>query len=148
MLAGTKYDNWVKGSTAPSIIYTNNATVGAAHNEIEKKSEAAEWTENGSSYDPANILAADKIPLTRHVARVQLQAIDCVTPGAGCTCEKFSLSIRRMVSYSSTVKTTSFPAPPACVGVNLLYFGMEHTLRHFLGRGMKFSSFSYAFSFV
>ena len=77
LLAGTKYDNWVKGSTAPSIIYTNNATVGAAHNEIEKKSEAAEWTENGSSYDPANILAADKIPLTRHVARVQLQAIDC-----------------------------------------------------------------------
>ena len=37
LLAGTKYDNWVKGSTAPSIIYTNNATVGAAHNEIEKK---------------------------------------------------------------------------------------------------------------
>lgn len=30
-----------------------------------------------SSYDPANIPDDDKIPLTRHVARVQLQAIDC-----------------------------------------------------------------------
>ena len=76
LLAGTKYDNWVKGSTAPSIIYTNNATAGSAHKEIEKKSEG-EWTEKGSSYDPANISDADKIPLTRHVARVQLQAIDC-----------------------------------------------------------------------
>lgn len=77
LLAGTKYDNWVKGSTAPSIIYTNNAIVGLAHKEIEKKSEVAEWTEKGTSYDPANIPDADKIPLTRHVARVQLQAIDC-----------------------------------------------------------------------
>lgn len=77
LLAGTKYDNWVKGSTTPSIIYTNNAVVGAAHKEIEKKSGAEGWTEKTSSYDPANIPDEDKIPLTRHVARVQLQAIDC-----------------------------------------------------------------------
>lgn len=77
LLAGTTYDNWVKGSTTPSIIYTNNAAVGSAHKEIEKRSEAAEWTEKTSSYDPASIPDADKIPLTRHVARVQLQAIDC-----------------------------------------------------------------------
>ena len=77
LLAGTKYDNWVKGSTAPSIIYTNNATAGSAHKEIEKKSGAEGWTEKTSSYDPANIPDEDKIPLTRHVARVQLQAIDC-----------------------------------------------------------------------
>ena len=76
LLAGTKYDNWVKGSTTPSIIYTNNATAGSAHKEIEKKGEG-EWSEKASSYDPANIPDADKIPLTRHVARVQLQAIDC-----------------------------------------------------------------------
>ena len=37
LLAGTTYDNWVKGSTTPSITYTNNAVVGAAHKEIEKK---------------------------------------------------------------------------------------------------------------
>ena len=77
LLAGTTYDNWVKGSTTPSITYTNNAVVGAAHKEIEKKSEAEGWTEKNSSYDPANIPDDDKIPLTRHVARVQLQAIDC-----------------------------------------------------------------------
>lgn len=77
LLAGTKYDNWVKGSTAPSIIYTNNSIVGLAHKEIEKKSGAEGWTEKTSSYDPANIPDEDKIPLTRHVARVQLQAIDC-----------------------------------------------------------------------
>lgn len=76
LLAGTKYDNWVKGSTTPSIIYTNNATAGSAHKEIEKKDEG-EWSEKTSSYDPANIPDEDKIPLTRHVARVQLQAIDC-----------------------------------------------------------------------
>lgn len=45
LLAGTTYDNWVKGSTTPSITYTNNAVVGAAHKEIEKKSEAEGWTE-------------------------------------------------------------------------------------------------------
>ena len=77
LLAGIKHDNWVKGSTTPSIIYTNNAVVGAAHKEIEKKSGAEGWTEKTSSYDPANIPDEDKIPLTRHVARVQLQAIDC-----------------------------------------------------------------------
>lgn len=77
LLAGIKHDNWVKGSTTPSIIYTNNAVVGAAHKEIEKKSGAEGWTEKTSSYNPANIPDEDKIPLTRHVARVQLQAIDC-----------------------------------------------------------------------
>ena len=77
LLAGTIHDNWVKGSASPSIIYTNNAAVGAAHKEIEKKSGAEGWTEKTSFYDPANIPDEDKIPLTRHVARVQLQAIDC-----------------------------------------------------------------------
>ena len=48
-----------------------------AGNPVEISSVGKGKTTLTASGRPANIPDDDKIPLTRHVARVQLQAIDC-----------------------------------------------------------------------
>ena len=63
------------------------------------------------------------------------------------SCEKFSLSIRRIVSYSSTVITTHASSAPPQEGINSDTFGRQHTFRHFLGLGISSSSFSHKQSY-
>ncbi|WP_455636362.1 fimbrial protein [Parabacteroides sp.] len=76
LLAGTSYDNWVSTVASPSIVYTKNAGIGEAHTKVTSSAGGA-WTEGTGTYDPQNTPNTDKIPLTRHVARVQLEGLDC-----------------------------------------------------------------------
>ena len=76
LLAGTDYDNWVTAVASPTVVYTKNAEIGKEHKKVTS-SGGSVWTEGGGTYNPNETPDADKIPLTRHVARVQLQAIDC-----------------------------------------------------------------------
>lgn len=75
LLAGTDYDNWVKASTTPTIEYTRNVAEGQGHTIVTNNN--GEWTESSATYDPTNIPDTDRIPITRHVARVQLEGLDC-----------------------------------------------------------------------
>ena len=76
LLAGTDYDNWVKASTTPTIAYTKNAAEGQGHTIVIPDNSGA-WTEGSTTYDPATIPDTDRISVTRHVARVQLEGLDC-----------------------------------------------------------------------
>ena len=76
LLAGTEYDNWVTAVASPTVVYTKNTEIGKEHKKVTS-SGGSVWTEGGGTYNPNETPDADKIPLTRHVARVQLQAIDC-----------------------------------------------------------------------
>ena len=76
LLAGTDYDNWVKASATPTIEHTKNAAKGKEHTIVTFDDNSGAWTE-GSTYDPAKIPDTDRIPVTRHVARVQLEGLDC-----------------------------------------------------------------------
>ena len=76
LLAGTSYDNWVASVTSPSIVYTKNAGIGTKHTKVTS-SAGGTWTEGTDTYDPQSTPDVDKIPLTRHVARVQLEGLDC-----------------------------------------------------------------------
>ncbi|EEY83421.1 hypothetical protein HMPREF0103_1662 [Bacteroides sp. 2_1_33B] len=76
LLAGTEYDNWVTAVASPTVVYTKNTEIGKEHKKVTSSGGSA-WTEGEGTYNPNGTPDADKIPLTRHVARVQLQAIDC-----------------------------------------------------------------------
>ena len=76
LLAGTDYDNWVTAVASPTVVYTKNTEIGKEHKKVTSSGGSA-WTEGEGTYNPNETPDADKIPLTRHVARVQLQAIDC-----------------------------------------------------------------------
>lgn len=72
LVAGTDYDNWVIANDQ-SVKNTKQANIGSSHTTITKVGD--QWTEGEAYYPVEN--SADNISLTRHVARVQLQAIDC-----------------------------------------------------------------------
>lgn len=77
LLAGTDYDNWVIAGASSSIKHTKQANEGAGHPVVIYKD--GEWEQDGTKtyYPDLTTDTNDNIPLTRHVARVQLQAIDC-----------------------------------------------------------------------
>ena len=56
---------------------------------------------------------------------------------AACSCCRFSRSIRRMASYSSSVICTH--SVVLSCGENSLNVGRPQILRHFLGLGMNYS---------
>lgn len=81
ILAGTDYDNWVLNSEN-KIQYTNQPDGRpAAGDHYECVLLGGEWKAGTTKYEiqtPSNSSKRDdRIPLTRHMARVQLEALDC-----------------------------------------------------------------------
>ena len=72
LVAGTDYDNWVIANDQ-SIKNTKQADIGSNHTTIIKNGD--KWTEGDAYYPEEN--STDNISLTRHVARVQLEGLDC-----------------------------------------------------------------------
>ncbi len=72
LVAGTDYDNWVIANDQ-SVKNTKQANRGSSHTTITKVGD--QWTEGEAYYPVEN--SADNISLTRHVARVQLEGLDC-----------------------------------------------------------------------
>lgn len=72
LVAGTNYDNWVIANDQ-SIKNTKQADIGSNHTTIIKNGD--KWTEGDAYYPEEN--STDNISLTRHVARVQLEGLDC-----------------------------------------------------------------------
>ncbi|WP_287565098.1 fimbrial protein [Parabacteroides sp.] len=73
LVAGTDYDNWVIAN-GQSVKNTKQADIGSNHTTITKGNND-QWTEGSAYYPKEN--SADNISLTRHVARVQLEGLDC-----------------------------------------------------------------------
>lgn len=71
LVAGTDYDNWVIDKQA--VKNTKQANRGSSHTTITKVGD--QWTEGDVYYPVEN--STDNISLTRHVARVQLEGLDC-----------------------------------------------------------------------
>ena len=72
LVAGTDYDNWVIANNQ-SVKNTKQANRGSSHTTITKVGD--QWTEGEAYYPVEN--SVDNISLTRHVARVQLEGLDC-----------------------------------------------------------------------
>lgn len=72
LVAGTDYDNWVIANDQ-SVKNTKQADIGSNHTTIIKNGD--KWTEGDAYYPEEN--STDNISLTRHVARVQLEGLDC-----------------------------------------------------------------------
>ena len=72
LVAGTDYDNWVIANDQ-SVKNTKQANRGSSHTTITKVGD--QWTEGDAYYPEEN--STDNISLTRHVARVQLEGLDC-----------------------------------------------------------------------
>lgn len=72
LVAGTEYDNWVIAETA-QVKNTKQADRGQNHTTITNTGNA--WVEGSTYYPTEN--SDDNIPLTRHLARVQLEGLDC-----------------------------------------------------------------------
>lgn len=72
LVAGTDYDNWVIANNQ-SVKNTKQANRGSSHTTITKVGD--QWTEGEAYYPEEN--SVDNISLTRHVARVQLEGLDC-----------------------------------------------------------------------
>lgn len=73
LVAGMDYDNWVIANNT-AVKNTKQADIGSNHTTITKGNNG-EWTEGSAYYPEEN--SADNISLTRHVARVQLEGLDC-----------------------------------------------------------------------
>lgn len=72
LVAGTDYDNWVIANNQ-AVKNTKQANRGSSHTTITKVGD--QWTESSAYYPVEN--STDNISLTRHVARVQLEGLDC-----------------------------------------------------------------------
>lgn len=62
-----------------------NAAEGQGHTIVIPDNSGA-WTEGSTTYDPATIPDTDRISVTRHVARVQLEGLDCNFTQNYCGC--------------------------------------------------------------